>query len=44
MTNQQPPPPEGNPKREDPAEPVPIDEPGSGQSEPERPPPTEVAR
>lgn len=43
-TNQQPPvPAPGNPKREDPGEPVPIDEPGPGQSEPEPPPLEQVA-
>jgi len=43
-TSQQPPvPAPGNPKREAPDEPVPIDEPGPGQSEPERPPPEQVA-
>jgi hypothetical protein len=41
-TNQQPPPPEGNPKREDPLEPVPIDDPGRSDPEPERGPPDEV--
>ncbi|EWC41036.1 hypothetical protein B597_011500 [Stutzerimonas stutzeri KOS6] len=44
VTSQQPPAlSPGNPKREDPDEPVPIDEPGPGRSEPEAPPPEEVA-
>ncbi len=42
MTNQQPPSP-SNPKREDPDKPVPIDDPAPGQSQPESPPPENVA-